>query len=255
MKTKQKNENMQNSRINKKNNTTKEATKIEDVINFIPSSRCYEIMPTKNQQKILNDYIAAYRKIWNVTLEYIRENPNEKISDKQLRDKFVIRKNMSEENINRLNWTFRTGKRIREYAIKDLITSFKGCFTRLKLKQIKRFHIVTKSKQDEKQTITISKESSYIKKNFLETCGMKIKFKHDIIDQKINCNMKLQRNNSKYFIYLTNYVKNENLKESKNRIVGIDPGLNIFHTYYSPNGEYGFVGSDLRPKLEKMYKK
>ena len=251
----QKLENMKNSKENKKNGTSLQPKKVESATDFFPSARCYEILPTKDQKKILNDWFASFRKVWNVAIEHIRQNPSEKIKEETLRDHFVIKKNMSDENIRRLDWTFRTPKRIREYAIKDLISSFKGNFTKLKKRQIRRFRMDTKDKHKVAQTISLPQESSRVRNNTLTVCSLQLKFKHDIEDQEIKSNMRLKREDGKYFIYITTFGGITEMRESREKVVGIDPGLNIFHALYSPNGEYAFVGSDLRENLERMYDK
>lgn len=255
MKQQQKLENMNNSKYNKKNNTELKPKTVTHISKYIPSSRCYKLSITKEQKKIINDWFASVRKVWNVSLHHLNTHPEEKISDTNLRDKFVIQKQMKPDILKQMKWTLRTPKRIREYATKDLVASYKGCFERLKKKQITHFHIKPKSKNDFKQTICLPHESSYIKNNNLHVCSLDLKIKEKIQDQEIKHNMRLQRRNNTYYVHIVTYKETQGLKPSQNKIVGIDPGINIFHSLYSPSGEYGLVGETLRPKLERIYKK
>ena len=57
-----------------------------------------------------------------------------------------------------LGWTFRTPKRIREYAVKDILSCFKSGETRVKKKQIKKFIINNKKKKEHKKSISLPKK-------------------------------------------------------------------------------------------------
>ena len=146
---------MYNAKINKKNGTTNKPQKIEENYPYIPQSKTIMLNPTSKQRKVINDWIASTRKVWNVSLNHINSNKDFIISDIALRDMFVIKKNMQIDVLNQLEWTLRTPKRIREYAVKDLVASFKGGFTRLKKKQIRKFKINSKYRKDIKQTISL----------------------------------------------------------------------------------------------------
>lgn len=252
----QKSENMKNSKKNKNNGTFNKPVKVEANSLFIPSSKTVRINPTKKQMKVINDWIASTRKVWNVCLHEITKNKIKKIKEIELRDKFVIKKQMNEEIIEQMNWTFRTPKRIREYAVKDIVSCFKGGETRLKKKQIKMFKIDPKNKNSTKQTISIPQEGSEIKNNHLKVCSLTIKIKDKVLDQEITSNMRLSRIGLNYYVHIPYFIGEKKVKkESDDCLVGIDPGINIPFTYFSPSGEYGFIGMELRKKLEKKYRK
>ena len=112
--------------------TDNKSQKIDQSYPFIPQSKTIMLNPTSKQRKVINDWIASTRKVWNVSLNHINSNKDFIISDIALRDMFVIKKNMQMDVLNQLEWTLRTPKRIREYAVKDLVACFKGGITRLK---------------------------------------------------------------------------------------------------------------------------
>jgi len=76
-----------------------------------------------------------------------------------------------------------------------------------------------------------------------------------IENQDIKSNMRLTRIGLNYYVHIPSFISEKNKKESNEGLVGIDPGINIPFTYYSPQGEYGFIGMKLRKILEKKYKK
>lgn len=248
---------MKNQKNNKKNNTENKPTKIKDSENYFPKSHRVKLIPNIKQIKKINDYIAASRKVWNVTNHDIHCNGIQ--SDNELRNKYVIKKNMPDENINKLEWTFRTPKRIREYAIKDLISSYKSCETKKKKGQITRFTIKNKNRKSKQQNIVIPHEGSKIKDNKIHfTGGLVVKLQEKIKDQDIKHNMRLIKDGPLYFIhipYFTNISYCKITSERKNKTVGIDPGENIYHSYYTPSGEYGIIGSDIKERLTHLYNK
>ena len=93
---------------------------------------------------------------WNLALHSINKE-NTEISDSILRNRYVIMKKR-----NKIEWILRTPKRIREYAIKDLVSNYKSCFTKLKKKQITHFNMNPKSKNSNSETICISHSSHII---------------------------------------------------------------------------------------------
>jgi putative transposase len=167
-----------------------------------------------------------------------------------LRDKFITAKKME----GKLKWTLRTPKRIREYALKDLLASYKSCITRVKKKQIRTFKINPKKKED-KQSISLPKESSWLKEGILKVCGMQIKLKEKT-SLDLNHNMRCTKDGNLFFVYIPNFKTfNYKNKEEKQGLISIDLGVNTFGTYYSPDYEWGEIGTDVKEKLKSLYKK
>ena len=150
-KTLQSRENQTHKRLKKEK---KEMIPLPDE-DYIPATTKVKILPTEDQKKKINDWIAAYRKTWNLSLHAVYEE-KVKCTNDILRKRFVLEKHMTPENYERYKWLFRTGKRIREYGVKDLVSAYNSCQTRVKKKEIKQFRIGYKSKYDFKQTIPLS---------------------------------------------------------------------------------------------------
>ena len=237
---------MKTAKLNKKKNLENKPLRITEISGFFPSAKRILIFPTVKQKKIINDWIASTRKVWNVCLHSIKTN-NSKISEVELRDKYVIAKNMDEVTLKQLNWTLRTHKRIREYAVKDLISSYKSGLTRVKKNQIRKFYINPKNKRDENQCISLPHESSRINHGLLRVCGLDLRLNEKLEDQDILHNMRLVRKGESYYVFVPSFtaISQKDISDRKD-MVGIDPGINAFHTYYSPEGEYGVIGADLK---------
>ena len=124
----------------------------------IVRSRVVRVFPTHKQRRRFDDWLAAFRKTWNLCVDDVYKHPDSVIDESVLRDKFVTRKTAIIDN-KKNEWVFRTPKRIREYAVKDYFASVKACETKLKKKQIKKFRMGFKVKDDPRQTISISNEA------------------------------------------------------------------------------------------------
>jgi transposase len=268
---------MTNASRRKKGMTTNdEKVLLSDVNDYIPSSKSIDLLPTFRQKKVLNDWIAAVRKVKNVSLQSIYKDKTP-WSEEILRNKFVIHKNVSNTMRKKLEWTFRTPKRVREYAIKDLITSYKSCNTRLKKKQIKKFRIKPTSRFKNVQTINIPHESTYIKllpeqpysednqkrnikilieKPHLCLSGMSILMKEDPGISELSHNMRLTRRDGRYILHIPEFKELKvNTYYPSERIVSIDPGIRIPFTWYCPDGEWGETGLGLKQRLNSIYSK
>jgi hypothetical protein len=232
---------------------------VEDDAKFMMKAHVIQLYPTSKESHILNDWIASNRKVWNCGVHAIYTNlkndPTYKPSEIALRDAYVIAKRMTDKTKKELGWTLRTPKRIREGAIKDLVSGYKGCETRRLKKQIKAFHMKPKDKTDTKQTILISSDSSYIRKGRLVTNGLSMRMREKMEDCALEHNMRLVRIKGLYFICIpisTSISGIERVCQTE-RIVSVDPGINIFGTYYSPSGEWGEIGLDLKERLKRFY--
>jgi transposase len=241
------------------------------------TAKSVESVPTRNQERQLNDNIAAYRKIWNCGNHEVKiqrkKNPKYILSNDVLRNIFVIRKNMSSDKLKELGWTLRTNKKIREYALINLVACYKACETKLKKYTMKmkkqkkhrrrKYNIRQKSKNDDIQTITINHESSYIihkdKSCYLKTNGMEIRLKEMLPAGPCEHNFTLTR--TKEGLYFFNFPISEKApsgdkcKVAPDRIIGVDPGINDPFYYFSPDGEHGEIGTGMKARLNSFYEK
>lgn len=224
-------------------------------------AKTIQVLPTSKQKRILNDWFASFRKVWNCTVHdlnhHLRQDNTYRPSEVHLRDKFVIAKRMSSSVKKQLGWTLRTPKRIREAAVKDVVASFKSASTQKRKRKIKKFKIRDKSRLEKRQTILISSDSTYIRNGDLFTNGMSLRLRETMGDCSLEHNMRLTRVDGLYYINIP--ISSSPILVTKaspdDRIVSVDPGENIFGTYYSPDGEWGELGADLKSRLETFYRK
>ncbi len=229
--------------------------KIEKACKYIPSSREITLLPNVNQRKRLNNFISAVDKVWNVCNREINQD-EKKVNEVELRNKFVIAKQMSPEIRKQLDWTLTTPKRVREYAVRDIVSAYKSGFTKLKKKQITHFTVKYKGRKREKHTIVLPHEGTYIKNGVLHVCGMDIRLKGNVEDCVVSSNMRCTRLGYSYHVNIPTFsLFKLKERETKTSIASIDLGIKIFATYYSPDFTWGEVGADVRNKLNSVYKK
>ena len=237
----------------------KEKYRVQPEDKFLLKAKVIEVLPTCKEKRILNDWIASFRKVYNVSCHMLNKELKEekKPSEYDLRDRFVIAKRMTPTVRKQLEWTLRTPKRIREGAVKDLLSSYQSCSTQKRKRKIKKFKLKSKNRYDSQQTILISSDSSYIENGRLKTNGLKLRLRETIPDCSLEHNMRLMRIGGLYFICIPyssslDFIPRQSQTE---KMVSIDPGCNVFTSFYSPQGEYGVAGEDWKDRLNTIYEK
>lgn len=223
----------------------------------IPKSRVISLFPTRNQARAMSDWIASTRKTWNLVHHEVQTNPKVEVSEVALRNKFVIKKHMTPNP--KTEWLFRTHKRIREYAVRDYVSSVKGGITRVKKGQIRTFRMNPKFAKDETQTICVSHEASSLIDGGVKLHGLCIRTREKLPIDKLENNMRLTRYSGGWKLQVPYFVSEADLLSREcgdnDDIVSIDPGLKRFITFYSPRGESGESGSDLWVWIREMLDK
>ncbi len=248
------------NKLAKREKRVKKEIVVNNEDKYIPKSEIIKIYPTRQQKKILNDYLAAYRKTKNLGIHAINTG-NSNADEIELRNRFVIKSRMSDVDKKKYGWLFRTPKRIREYAIKDLVSNYKTCVSQVKKRLINSFTFKPISYHTSKQNCSLPHEGGWFlpDSKIKITGGLEIKLdKHpsfvSVVNKvKIEHNMRLIKENDEYYIsfpvFIKPYYKDINPPD---RIVSIDPGVVIFGTWYCPDGEWGEIGKDIRSKLREL---
>lgn len=246
------------------NKTAKRLKRDPIIINnalTIPKAKLIKVVPIDiNSRRIINDGYAVFRKIWNCCINAV----NNGITDlSQLRNLFVINKQMSKKYRKSMQWTFRISKRTREEAVRKFIANYTTAIKNIKkskrpyilkngIKIAKKPIMKFKTHLDNQQTIYLSKEESIIQDNILKTFnGVKLRLLETIPNGRPSTNMTLTRINNTYYLSIPEFIQ-PTIKELKTkRIVSCDPGNRTFITYYSPDGEWGEIGANILNHLNK----
>ena len=144
----------------------------------------------------------------------------------------------------------------RQEAIADAITSFKGCLTKIKSKQIIKFDVSFRSKKKmQTQAFRVNKNtldpesmsffpSRLGKKN--KTFRMKkrdlVKFKKD---GTLDGNFMILKTKPDYWYLCLPRTKTKEITKATHESVFLDPGVRTFQTFYSPDGICGKINSSI----------
>lgn len=176
------------------------------------------------------------------------------LSHYDIRSKLLIKnKDLKDDEL----WQAETPYDSRSHAIKDAITAYKACLTKMKLGQIKFFDLSFKSKKMDTQILYLNYKTLNIQKNILINNKPELKFRFTSKNQKwMNEHSKFisrdilvywERPDSYYFLIPMDF----NVKKSKPTYssVSLDPGIRTFQTFYSPEGIAGKIFDDNKKKL------
>jgi IS605 OrfB family transposase len=207
-----------------------EKTKVVNTSNI----RSYPIhlRPTMKQRHILLTWNEVYRRVYNITVSYLKVNKCP--SFPKLR-KIIDEKIELNKNLEALSIKCNIPKHTRDNAIKDCIKAYKTAFANLKAKNIKHFKIRYKKKKHHLSSIVLEPNSFSKKKNAfaVKTLG---EMKSDIEFKGISKECRLCYNNrTKQFVLRVPYDKMISKTRAVDKVASLDPGENVFQTVYTPS--------------------
>lgn len=184
--------------------------------------------------------MGTRRFVYNKVLNKIKEG-KETINFQQLRNKYVTNTIVNTENQiipnpNVEEWQISIPKDIRAFAIKELITNYKICFSQLQKGLIPNFNMRYLSKKRDIPSIRIPKSAIHLKNGKIliyKTYSKKpiCKTNRDIL-RRINHDCRLQLKNNKWYLCVP-YLKKKKEEQSINNYCALDPGIRTFQTVYS----------------------
>jgi len=233
-----------------------------DNISFLPRSKTIQLLPTPNPARILNDWAAATRKTRNVAVEAAVRRKTVPLTNDALRKHCVLKKHVPASS--KMNWVFRTPKRVREYAVMDLISEIKGNMTKLKKGQIKHFSTNTKDNSSSKRT-TFCLSHEMVTSidpigHSMTFSGMTISTKEPIHQVPLH-NMRISIFDHEHFLlHLPTFLGEDqlplrNLSKRQSTSISLDPGVRKFMSFYTPRGEFGVIGCEFQDILKRQFKK
>lgn len=233
---------------------------------------------TDKQKLIINNWFDACTKMYNETLNYIRNNctyfKNEiirkKLNDininqwtdniylrsqlKDIRDKLI-----KESQIKSLNENTKIHTHTMDYAIKQLATNIKSAISNLKKYNIKRFRIRFWKANRPSKTIEI--ESQYILKNketeLFRVCPNilgDIKYEYNnkpflLTEKKSNVKINYNSITNEYLLLITHKHTPKQIENKSRNIIVLDPGLRTFMTGLTEK-EAVKIGTDVHRKIK-----
>lgn len=199
------------------------------------------ILPSDKQQQVLLNWFEAYRKMYNETLNIIKQLILE--NNKNMFNFRYIRTNKMKEYKQLLSDRTKINSHFLDGAIKLACSSYKSARTNFKNGNIKCFKI-RPIKQAKKSKIMDIEKCYFYKDGFCKNSLGKMLTKEDFNYNEIDSDCKLHYNYKLNRFTLLVPVKTECNKNSNNDFISIDPGLKTFLTGISSNKIYK-IGDNL----------
>ena len=208
------------------------------------------LLPTKEQKDKLLEMFEAYRIMYNETNKCIKrllKSGEKLVGWQKLRTNYLM--DVKKELMKRFNIFSHT----LDGAIKLCTTSYKVCFTNLKLGHIKYFKIrYLKSNKDSK---ILDVEQQYFKGNYIFKTILKDELKNneDYDYSQIDCDSKMHYNSNTDRFTLLVPIKLDKINNDKeNDYISIDPGIRTFLTGLSEDKVLE-IGNNISDKLKEYH--
>jgi IS605 OrfB family transposase len=211
--------------------------KTKKVINSL-SIRCKKITLTPNvkERNIILTWLKLYRLTYNMTIKYIKRNPNEKNTKFNLRNKIKELRTANPVMYGLIK-SVKCPVHTLDNAVFDVIKARKTAFTNLKLGNIKYFKLRYNKQSHHLQTLVL--EPTVFNKN---GTGLKNKILKNLNPStviKTTKDTRLQYNyKTKQMILFVPYDKHITDSIARNDVCSLDPGIRTFQTIYSPSGKW-----------------
>ena len=195
-------------------------------------SKKIRIYPTQEQKILFKKWLGISRLFYNKTVDFYNNQ------DKTTVNWMEIAKQLT--TILNMDYIKAIPYQIKKIAVKDCsISYFSNC---KKTKQTKKpFKLSFKSKKDLIQSCYIPKDAVRKQGIYYRISGNLKYSEKDWLNDEF-CDCRLISDKGRWFICIPVKTKNTNIIEKQNDIVGLDPGIRTFITYFSVNGHFGHIG-------------
>ena len=217
----------------------------------IIKTRKIRIFPTKNQKSLFKKCIYVSRYFYNKTIDYIKNNPKEKVNFIDIRKKVLTPdRDLKEDEF----WQKQVPYDTRQLSIKEAITNYKTNFS----KKIK-FNMKFKSRKFSSNIFHVNKralkENRVIFSRILKKTKLGVRKRDkNYLKGKVWGDFKIiQEKNLNWYLILPIKKINNNFTKNSN-IVALDPGVRTFQTFFSRE-LCGKLGDNTCLVLNKYYKK
>jgi putative transposase len=202
-------------------------------------SRMIRIYPTNDQKKTFLGWMGVSRLVYNKTIEYKQNNPQDRTNWMQLA-KIIFAE--LPDFCNDVPY------QIKKIAVSDACDSFIRNCIKVK-KQGGRFKLKFKSKKNPKQSCYIPKSAIKEKGIYYQKSGMGLKYTEPL--PEIVLDSRLVFHNDRWFIAIPTKLKRTNIFENQEKIVAIDPGIRTFTSFFSEN-TFGQIGTHDIGRIQRL---
>lgn len=141
---------------------------------------------------------------------------------------------------------------VRYEVVRELVRSYKSCFTRMKKRQITHFELSKRTKKQD-QILTIQHKHWNHKRGWYKDNILDIKTQgFQQVPQNIEFAVKIQLTRLGEW-YLLVPEKGVVCESQANDVVSLDPGVRTFQTCYNPSGELTEWGVKSNERISELY--
>lgn len=233
-----------------KNDSNIKYDNIDEKVNIVKTKKIL-LRLNLNQKNIINNWFYAYIKMYNKTLEYIK---NQYKNNTKFTVNFInIRKSLLEDKRLILE---KSNIKVHDidYAIKLACTNYKSAITNKKNKHIKNFKINYWKYNKKIKFIDLEKNNfcnNTIRQKILgEVKGYYNGEEYNFNEIKHDCKLIYNGFIKEYILYIPEEVKCKDEKKEKNKIISLDPGIRTMFTGISEN-KIIKIGENIYEKINK----
>lgn len=237
----------------------------QESIRFCKKIRFY---PNKEQKLLLNKCVGASRYFYNKSVAYLNDNGVKGLLSLKTLRPLVLKNDKDIPENSPDNWQKEIPYDIRQGAIADAITSFKGAITKLKQGHIKKFHVSFRCKKRmQSEAFRVNQGALNPTKLSFFTSRLKNKKKIRMRKRDVTKFMAdscldgdfiiLKTKPGLWYLCLPRTKEPPVFENPVYKSVFLDPGVRTFQTFYSPDGVCGKIADNSFDKenLNKEIKK
>lgn len=222
-------------------NHDKQISKVRWVHTKTITSECIRLYPTQTQKSILLDWNEVYRRVYNLTVSYMKTKTIMNfITLRSEIDMLILGNKELKELFNKCGMP----KHTRDNAIKDCIKAYKTAYANLNAKNIKHFKLRYKKKTHHLSSIVIEPAAfSKVKNGFaIKTLDI-MKSSKSLLGITKECRL-CYNSRTGVFLLRVPYIREFYKLVRNSPVVSLDPGIRTFQTLYSPEGNCYEICSD-----------
>lgn len=232
-----------------------------------------QLLPTKNQTKIFEEWGNTTRYVYNKCLDKVKKDitllhkenrPNFMKDCITIKDNNIVKEG-EEHNFDKFlyDWEIRTPKEIRYGALRDIEKAYKTAWANLKAGNIKSFGLGFRKKKDyehqsmeiEHRSIRVNRTNNKVSLNiFPRIIKSKIKIHRKdmriMLGTDINHTCRLKKENNMWYLCIP-VVKEAERYNVKQKTCALDPGIRKFQTIYSETTVISIEPN--KAKIKKLY--
>ena len=228
--TKQVTTHNKNSQNNYKQTFLSARTGIMTSGTIVTKARRIRIYPTQQQKQLFKQWFGVGRKVYNTCVNHFNEKDIE--FKGWMKMSTIVLHSLTEDYIKSVPY------QIKSKVVKDAYTSWQtNC---KKKKSGKPFKLRYKSRKNPVQSCYIPK-SAVSESGIYHTISGKLKFSERVFLKNDICDCRLINDHGRWYLSVPQKITTIPT-ENQGGIVALDPGVRNFLTYFSEDGQFGWLG-------------